>query len=79
MKRLVRACQHIPHGFDGGLVDRAILREFREIMDKARWITPSQSLRHSSGFRVLQRAAMNFRAYFSSVRTFSSERARPTT
>ena len=64
-ERLVRACQHIAHCFDGGLVDRAILREFREIMDEGQMdhavCLPCAALQ---AFEVLQRAAMNFRAQF---------------
>lgn len=64
-ERLVRAYQHIAHGFDGGLVDRTILREFREIMDEGQMDhavrVPCAALQ---AFEVLQRAAMDFRAQF---------------
>src|SRR5689334_6108699 len=62
-ERLVGADQHIAHGFDGRLVDRAILRKFREIMDEGEMdhavcipCTAPQAI------EVLQRAAMYFRA-----------------
>ncbi len=62
-ERLVGADKHLAHGLDGRLVDGAVLRELREIMDEGQMDHAVGILRAAlQAVEVRERAAMDFGA-----------------